>query len=98
MKRLSYRLSPSLCMVATLALASGLYAQSAAPAATPAGAAPSQAGQKAAATQAGPGGAADESSAYYHYMMAHEYEEMATTFGRTEYATRAIEEYKMALN
>jgi tetratricopeptide (TPR) repeat protein len=31
-------------------------------------------------------------------MMAHEYEEMATTFGRSEYATRAIEEYKMALN
>jgi tetratricopeptide (TPR) repeat protein len=40
----------------------------------------------------------DTASAYYHYMMAHQYEEMATTFGRTEYATRAIEEYKMALN
>jgi tetratricopeptide (TPR) repeat protein len=31
-------------------------------------------------------------------MLAHEYEEMATTFGRSEYASRAIEEYKMALN
>jgi len=40
----------------------------------------------------------DTASAYFHYMMAHEYEEMATTFGRSEYATRAIEEYKMALN
>jgi len=40
----------------------------------------------------------DTASAYYHYMMAHQYEEMATTFGRSEYATRAIEEYKMALN
>jgi len=40
----------------------------------------------------------DTSDAYYHFMMAHEYEEMATTFGRSEYATRAIEEYKMALN
>jgi tetratricopeptide (TPR) repeat protein len=40
----------------------------------------------------------DTTSAYYHFMVAHEYEEMATTFGRTEYATRAIEEYKMALN
>ena len=37
-------------------------------------------------------------NAYLHFMMAHEYEEMATTFGRSEYATRAIEEYKMALN
>jgi tetratricopeptide (TPR) repeat protein len=40
----------------------------------------------------------DTANAYYHFMLAHEYEEMATTFGRTEYATRAIEEYKMALN
>jgi tetratricopeptide (TPR) repeat protein len=51
-----------------------------------------------------PGGAAadasnpDTANAYFHFMMAHEYEEMATTFGRSEYATRAIEEYKMALN
>ncbi|MGB7190544.1 MAG: tetratricopeptide repeat protein [Acidobacteriaceae bacterium] len=36
--------------------------------------------------------------AYYHYMLAHEYEEMANTYGRSEYATRAVEEYKMALN
>jgi len=40
----------------------------------------------------------DSANAYYHYMLAHEYEEMATTLGRSEYATRAIEEYKMALN
>ncbi|HEX5235404.1 MAG TPA: tetratricopeptide repeat protein [Silvibacterium sp.] len=36
--------------------------------------------------------------AYYHYMLAHEYEEMANTYGRPEYATRAVEEYKLALN
>ncbi|MGC2163551.1 MAG: tetratricopeptide repeat protein, partial [Silvibacterium sp.] len=40
----------------------------------------------------------DRADAYYHYMLAHEYEEMANTSGRSEYATRAIEEYKMALN
>ncbi len=40
----------------------------------------------------------DRSDAYYHYMLAHEYEEMANTYGRPDYATRAIEEYKMALN
>lgn len=42
--------------------------------------------------------ASDRADAYYHYMLAHEYEEMANTYGRQEYATRAIEEYKMALN
>ncbi|HYK36173.1 tetratricopeptide repeat protein [Alloacidobacterium sp.] len=40
----------------------------------------------------------DRSAAYYHYTLAHEYEEMATTYGRPDYATRAIEEYKLALN
>jgi tetratricopeptide (TPR) repeat protein len=40
----------------------------------------------------------DRANAYYHFMLAHQYEEMATTFGRSEYATKAIEEYKMALN
>jgi len=45
-----------------------------------------------------PSSTPDTANAYLHFMMAHEYEEMATTFGRSEYATRAIEEYKMALN
>jgi len=40
----------------------------------------------------------DRATAYYHYALAHSYEEMATTYGRPEYATRAIEEYKLALN
>jgi tetratricopeptide (TPR) repeat protein len=40
----------------------------------------------------------DRAVAYYHYALAHEYEEMATTYDRPEYATRAIEEYKLALN
>lgn len=40
----------------------------------------------------------DRASAYYHFALAHTYEEMATTYGRPEYATRAIEEYKLALN
>ena len=40
----------------------------------------------------------DRASAYYHFTLAHTYEEMATTYGRPEYATRAIEEYKLALN
>jgi tetratricopeptide (TPR) repeat protein len=40
----------------------------------------------------------DRAAAYYHYALAHSYEEMATNYGRGEYATRAIEEYKLALN
>jgi tetratricopeptide (TPR) repeat protein len=40
----------------------------------------------------------NRADAYYHFMLAHEYEEMANTYGRSEYATRAIEEYKLALN
>ena len=40
----------------------------------------------------------ERASAYYHYMLAHEYEDMANTYGRPEYATRAIEEYKLALD
>jgi tetratricopeptide (TPR) repeat protein len=40
----------------------------------------------------------DRAAAYYHYALAHNYEEMATAYGRSEYATRAVEEYKLALN
>ena len=40
----------------------------------------------------------DRSAAYYHFGLAHMYEDMATNYGRPEYATRAIEEYKLALD
>ena len=42
--------------------------------------------------------APDRSSAYYHYGLAHLYEEMAVSAGRPDYATQAVEEYKLALN
>jgi tetratricopeptide (TPR) repeat protein len=48
------------------------------------------------ATDAAP--APDRAQAYYHFGLAHMYEEMATNTGRQDYATRAIEEYKLALN
>jgi tetratricopeptide (TPR) repeat protein len=86
----SSRLVSPLCIFAMLALGAGLSAQTtkSQPAVNPAD---QKSDQKPTDTPA-------EGSAYYHYMLAHEYEEMATTFGQTEYATRAIEEYKMALN
>jgi tetratricopeptide (TPR) repeat protein len=37
-------------------------------------------------------------AAYYHLALAHMYEDMAANTGRQDYATRAVEEYKLALN
>ncbi|MBS1814517.1 MAG: tetratricopeptide repeat protein [Acidobacteria bacterium] len=39
----------------------------------------------------------DRSASYYHYGLAHIYEDLATSQGRSDYATQAIEEYKLAL-
>ncbi len=77
-----------LLSVATLALAAFGCQQTYAQSKTPAPA----------ATDKAPVQQADRASAYYHYALAHSYEEMATTYGRPDYATRAIEEYKLALN
>jgi tetratricopeptide (TPR) repeat protein len=64
--------------------------------ATPLFAAPPAAAGKTAtpAAQAQP----DRASAYYHYSLAHLYEELAVSAGRPDYATQAVEEYKLALN
>jgi Putative Zn-dependent protease, contains TPR repeats len=40
----------------------------------------------------------DRASSYYHYGLAHLYEGMAVSAGRSDYATQAVEEYKLALN
>src|SRR6185437_13361135 len=40
----------------------------------------------------------DRASSYYHYGLAHLYEDMAVSEGRSDYATQAVEEYKLALN
>ena len=39
----------------------------------------------------------DKAAAYYHFMMAHMYEEMVSTYGRADYATKAIDEYRTAI-
>ncbi len=41
--------------------------------------------------------APDRTDAYYHFQMGHTYEEMVAITGQTEYATKAVEEYKLAL-
>jgi hypothetical protein len=40
----------------------------------------------------------DRAQAYYHLALASNYEEEAFAEGHPEYVTRAIEEYKLALN
>ena len=42
--------------------------------------------------------AIDHSASYYHYGLAHLYEDMAVNAGRADYATQAVEEYKLALS
>lgn len=39
----------------------------------------------------------DKAMAYYHYTLAHMYEELVAVYQRTEYANRAIEEYRLAI-
>jgi len=40
----------------------------------------------------------DRASSYYHYGLAHLYEDMAVNAGRPDYATQAVEQYKLALD
>ncbi|HTD96145.1 MAG TPA: tetratricopeptide repeat protein, partial [Edaphobacter sp.] len=40
----------------------------------------------------------DRASSYYHYGLAHLYEDLAVNAGRSDYATQAVEEYKLALS
>ena len=40
----------------------------------------------------------DKAAAYYHFMMAHMYEEMVSMYGRSDYATKAIDEYRLAID
>lgn len=40
----------------------------------------------------------DKSSAYFHYTMAHIYEELVTVYGRSDLASKAIDEYRQAID
>ena len=39
----------------------------------------------------------DRAAAYYHYTLAHMYEEQVTVYGRSDLATKAMEEYRLAI-
>ena len=42
--------------------------------------------------------APDKAAAYYHFAMAHIYEEMVSMYGRADYASKAVEEYRLAID
>jgi tetratricopeptide (TPR) repeat protein len=52
----------------------------------------------AAATKPAAPATVDRASSYYHYGLARLYEDMAVNAGRSDYATQAVEQYKLALD
>ena len=40
----------------------------------------------------------DKAAAYYHYALAHMYEEEVASYGRSELASKAIDEYRLAID
>jgi len=60
----------------------------------PASPAPKPADSKAAPSTPRP---ADRAAAYYHYTLAHMYEEQITIYGRSELANKAMDEYRLAI-
>ena len=53
--------------------------------------------QSQASAPAGESKPPDHAASYYHFALAHMYEEMMAIYGRSEYATKAIEEYRLAI-
>jgi tetratricopeptide (TPR) repeat protein len=88
----SFLLAQSL--LAQSLLAQGLVAQDQ-PARAP-DSAPAAAG--AGAETAAKGKPPDRAAAYYHFALAHMYEEQVATYGRSELANKAIEEYRAAID
>jgi tetratricopeptide (TPR) repeat protein len=50
------------------------------------------------AQSASKGKTPDRAAAYYHFALAHMYEEQVATYGRSELANKAIEEYRAAID
>ena len=56
------------------------------------------AGDSAATASANKSKAPDRAAAYYHFALAHMYEEQMATYGRSDLANRAVEEYRAAID
>jgi len=88
-------------IVVVLLTGSILMAQEAPSAAEPSAASSSSAAPgavSAAAASSNKGKAPDRAAAYYHFCLAHMYEEQVATYGRSDLATKAIEEYRAAID
>jgi len=79
-------------MLSFLAAAAAAQTSPAAPDSKPAQSDSSQAKS----TQASPR-KVDHAAAYYHYAVAHMYEEQVTVYGRSELANKAMDEYRLAI-
>jgi len=79
-------------VIAVAAAAAAGQTSASSPAASPGASAPSGA----APVQTSPR-KIDRAAAYYHYMLAHMYEEQVTVYGRSELANPAIQEYRLAI-
>src|SRR5438105_6592321 len=49
------------------------------------------------AAPAAPKKTPDRAAAYYHFTLAHIYEELVASYARSEFAAKAVEEYKLAI-
>jgi tetratricopeptide (TPR) repeat protein len=78
-----------------LATAFAAFAQQAPASPHPDTTAPAAAASKPAATSARK---VDRAAAYYHYAVAHMYEEQVAMYGRSDLANKAIEEYRLAID
>ncbi len=80
------------CFIFVLALATAAFAQD-----TPASSNSSSSQSASPAKSAATPRKADKATAYYHYTLGHMYEEQVAMYGRSELATKAIEEYRQAI-
>ena len=84
----------SVVFLLVAAAAAQQQAPSAAQAPASAAATSTQPGTRPAST---PASQSDRAAAYYHYTMAHIYEELVQSYGRSDLANKAIDEYRAAI-
>ena len=89
--RMNSNRTPAILLAPLLACSIGAFAQD-----KPASAADRQSAAPA-AVNSDAQKAPDKAAAYYHFAMAHIYEEMVSMYGRADYANKAVEEYRLAI-
>jgi tetratricopeptide (TPR) repeat protein len=82
MKRLAFFVAVFLAMAVAAAAQTGPSAQN----------------ETTSAQSASPSHTVDKAAAYYHYSLAHMYEEEITAYGRSELISKAIDEYRAAID